>query len=86
MSTKIELPKYAHEYTPASAQRGDRYASFYEDEGGGTLTVGIQKHEGRTFCLEIWRGGISESRFTARELARVLELANLLKPQPTTTT
>lgn len=80
---KTKLPPWAHEYNPASEQRGDHYASFYEDMemGTGTITVGIQRCEGDTFCLEIWRGGITESRFTANELARVLELANILKPK-----
>ncbi len=75
---KTELPKYAWPYRHPAAQRGDVGATFYEDEGGGTISVYIQVGDGETFYFNTDRGGMSESRFSRQELARVLEVAAAL--------
>jgi hypothetical protein len=79
--SKPTLPKYAYWYDHPAAQHGDLYASFYEDEGGGTITVGIQRGDGDTFYLYLSRGGLDETRFTQGELAKVSELISLLSPK-----
>jgi len=78
MPNSIELPKYAYPYSHPAAQKGDVGASFYEDEGGGTICVSIERTEGGQLNLITLRGGICESCFTRNELARVLELAGIL--------
>lgn len=79
MNAKLELPKYAWPYQHPAARKGDVGASFYEDEGGGTIAVSIERGEGGQFYLGILRGGIAESGFTRGELAKVTELIGLLQ-------
>jgi len=80
----IELPKYAWEYHHPANQPGDVSATFYEDGNfGGSITVSIQRGESErgdppNYFLSTERSGLSESRFTCRELARIIEVAGCL--------
>ena len=78
MKNKLELPKWAWEYQHPRHEKGDGGATFYEDEGGGTISVYIQRGDGGTFYFNTDRGGLSEGRFFALELAKVIELAGIL--------
>ena len=73
-----ELPAYAFPYAHPAATKGDVGASFYEDDGHGTICVSIEQLECGQVQLCTHRGGLSESCFTRNELARVLELAGIL--------
>lgn len=77
MSAKIELPKYAWQYDHPANHKGDLSATFYEDDGHGSITVNLQDDDG-IFYFSTERSGLSESRFNGRELARVLEVGAAL--------
>lgn len=80
----IELPNYARIYHHPANQKGDVSATFYEDgDFRGSITLSIQCGESErgdppNYFLSTERSGLSESRFSGPELARVLEAATAL--------
>jgi len=71
------LPFYAFPYEHPAAGRGDVGAEFRGDDGG-TITVGIERIESGMLALQFGRSGLGENCFSRGELAKVLELADIL--------
>ena len=74
---KLELPPYAWKYDHLANGPKDLAATLYGDDGSGSIGVQIQQDEGQ-FYLSFDRSGLSESRFSGPELAKVLEVAGCL--------
>jgi hypothetical protein len=84
MSTRTTtLPSYAYpDRSPSAGSEHDLLASFRSDDDD-TITVAIERGERNEdgsypYYLALSRSGLTEARFTKKELSRVLEVAAAL--------
>lgn len=78
-SAGMTLPKYAWQSkSPQAGGEKDLLASFYGDDKRDTITVELGRCESGDLELIFMRSGGIETCFSREEMAKVLEISNIL--------